>query len=180
MLLKDKTAIIYGGSGAVGGAVAKVFAREGARVFLAARGVGPLEAVAEDIRAAGGRAEVAPVDARDREAVAEHFAEIANRAGPVKLMFNGIEWGDTQGQPIVETDLERLLRPIKTSLTSWLHTGTIAAGHMAENGGGRSSGSPLMRDGRRFRTRVASVSPARRSNISCACWRSRTGRWAYG
>ncbi len=136
MLLKDRTAIIYGGSGAVGGAVAKAYAREGAHVVLAARTVAPLEAVAEDIRAAGGRADVAPVDATDRDAVAEHFAEIAGQAGPVKLMFNAIEWGDTQGQPIVETDLERLLRPIRTSLTSWLHTGTVAAKHMGENGGG--------------------------------------------
>lgn len=136
MLLKDRTAIVYGGSGAVGGAVAKAFAREGARVFLAARTLEPLEAVAAEIKAAGGTADVAPVDATDREAVATHFAAVAAKAGPVKVMFNAIEWGDTQGQPIVETDLERLLRPVKASLTTWLHTGTVAARHMGENGGG--------------------------------------------
>jgi NAD(P)-dependent dehydrogenase (short-subunit alcohol dehydrogenase family) len=136
MLLEGKTAIIYGGSGAVGGAVAKAFAREGARVFLAARRVEPLEAVAGEIRAGGGAAEVAPVEATDRDAVAAHFAEIAAKAGPIKLMFNAIDWGDTQGQPIIETDLERLLRPVTTSLASWLHTGTVAARHMGENGGG--------------------------------------------
>jgi 3-oxoacyl-[acyl-carrier protein] reductase len=37
MLLKDKVAVIYGGGGAIGGAAARVFAREGATVFL----VGP-------------------------------------------------------------------------------------------------------------------------------------------
>jgi NAD(P)-dependent dehydrogenase (short-subunit alcohol dehydrogenase family) len=136
MLLEGRTAIVYGGSGAVGGTVAKAFAREGARVFLAARRAEPLEAVAAEIRAAGGRAEIAPVDATDRAEVAAHFAAIAERAGPVKAMFNAIEWGDTQGQPIVETDLERLLRPITTSLTTWLHTGTVAARHMGEHGGG--------------------------------------------
>ena len=68
----------------------------------AARRAEPLEAVAAEIRAAGGRAEIAPVDATDRAAVAAHFAAIAERAGPVKAMFNAIEWGDTQGQPIVE------------------------------------------------------------------------------
>jgi NADP-dependent 3-hydroxy acid dehydrogenase YdfG len=36
MLLEDKTAVIYG-SGSIGGAVARAFAREGARIFLAAR-----------------------------------------------------------------------------------------------------------------------------------------------
>ena len=92
--------IVYGGSGAVGGAVAKAFAREGARVFIAARRIEPLEAAAADIRADGGRVEVAPVDATDPDAVAAHLAVVVDRAGPVKLMFNAIDWGDTQGQPI--------------------------------------------------------------------------------
>lgn len=46
MLLKERTAIVYGASGAVGGAVAQTFAREGARVVLAARRREPLEAAA--------------------------------------------------------------------------------------------------------------------------------------
>jgi NAD(P)-dependent dehydrogenase (short-subunit alcohol dehydrogenase family) len=37
MILKNKNAVIYGGAGAIGGAVARVFAREGARVFIAGR-----------------------------------------------------------------------------------------------------------------------------------------------
>ena len=37
MLLENKNAVIYGGAGAVGGAVARAFARDGARVFLAGR-----------------------------------------------------------------------------------------------------------------------------------------------
>ena len=37
MLLENKNAIIYGGGGSIGGAVAKEFAREGAKVFLAGR-----------------------------------------------------------------------------------------------------------------------------------------------
>jgi 3-oxoacyl-[acyl-carrier protein] reductase len=48
MLLKNKNAVIYGGGGAIGGAVARVFAREGARVFLAGRTLQSLEEVAED------------------------------------------------------------------------------------------------------------------------------------
>ena len=48
MLLKNKNAVIYGGGGAIGGAVARVFAREGARVFLAGRTLQSLEEVADD------------------------------------------------------------------------------------------------------------------------------------
>jgi NAD(P)-dependent dehydrogenase (short-subunit alcohol dehydrogenase family) len=53
MLLENKNAVIYGGGGSVGGAVARAFAREGAQVFLAGRTPAKLEAVAEQIRAAG-------------------------------------------------------------------------------------------------------------------------------
>ena len=37
MLLEGRTAVVYGGAGSVGGAVARAFAGEGARVFLAGR-----------------------------------------------------------------------------------------------------------------------------------------------
>lgn len=57
MLLQNKRAVIYGGGGAIGGAVARAFAREGARVFLAGRTLAKLEQVARDITSAGGKAE---------------------------------------------------------------------------------------------------------------------------
>jgi NAD(P)-dependent dehydrogenase (short-subunit alcohol dehydrogenase family) len=62
MLLENKNAIIYGGGGGIGGGVARTFAREGANVFLAGRTGPPMEAVAADIKAAGGSAEVAVLD----------------------------------------------------------------------------------------------------------------------
>jgi 7-alpha-hydroxysteroid dehydrogenase len=136
MLLKDRTAIVYGASGAVGGAVARAFAREGARVFLAGRTQAKLEAMAAGIAAAGGRAEVAPLDALDPQAIERHLAAIADAAGPVRIMFNAIDWGDTQGVLLTEMDYERFLRPISTSMQTWFHTGTAAARHMGANGGG--------------------------------------------
>ena len=51
-LLDSKNSIVYGGGGSIGGGVARTFAREGARVFLAGRTREPLEAVAADIQAA--------------------------------------------------------------------------------------------------------------------------------
>ncbi len=70
MFLEEKNALIYGGGGAIGGAVAR--AREGARVFVAGRAQEPLEAVAADIRAEGGRCDTAIVDALDIAATAAH------------------------------------------------------------------------------------------------------------
>jgi len=49
MLLENKTAILYGGGGHIGGTVARIFAREGARVFLAGRTLDPLDAIAREI-----------------------------------------------------------------------------------------------------------------------------------
>ena len=77
MLLEDKNAVIYGGAGSIGGAVARAFGREGARVFLAGRTLATLDAVAEEIRAAGGAAETAEVDALDERAVDEHADAVA-------------------------------------------------------------------------------------------------------
>jgi NADP-dependent 3-hydroxy acid dehydrogenase YdfG len=69
MLLTDKVAVVYGAGGSIGGAAARAFAREGARVSLAGRTAAPLDKVAGEIRAEGGRAETAVVDALE-EAVA--------------------------------------------------------------------------------------------------------------
>ena len=55
MLLQDKVAVIYGAGGAVGGAVARAFGAEGARVFLRGRTLGPVQAVAREIVTAGDR-----------------------------------------------------------------------------------------------------------------------------
>ncbi len=72
MLLENKNAVIYGAGGSIGGAVAREFAREGARVFLAGRTREKLEAVAKDIRFAGGSAAVDDPDALDKRAANAH------------------------------------------------------------------------------------------------------------
>jgi NADP-dependent 3-hydroxy acid dehydrogenase YdfG len=59
MLLENKVAVIYGAGGPIGGAVARAFAREGARVFLAGRTRAKLDPVAGEIRSKGGAADTA-------------------------------------------------------------------------------------------------------------------------
>ena len=83
MLLENKNAVIYGGGGSIGGAVARAFAREGARVFLAGRTPAKLEAVAGQIRSSGGAVDTAEVDALDEHAVDEHAAAVAADAGGI-------------------------------------------------------------------------------------------------
>src|SRR5262245_37906655 len=69
MMLKDKAAVIFGAGGDVGGAVARAFAREGAKLFLSGRSLRKVEAVAAEVIGRGGRAEAAQVDALDEQAV---------------------------------------------------------------------------------------------------------------
>ena len=92
MLLEGKNAVIYGGGGSIGGAVAKAFAREGARVFLAGRTKAKLDAVAEEI---GDAAETAEVDALDEAAVDAHADAIPDG---IDISFNVIGLNDVQGR----------------------------------------------------------------------------------
>jgi NAD(P)-dependent dehydrogenase (short-subunit alcohol dehydrogenase family) len=136
MLLKNKNAVIYGAGGGTGGGVARTFAREGARVFLAGRTRASLEAVAADITAEGGSAEVAVVDALDEKAVDEHIRDIASRAGSVDISFNLITRGDVQGIPLVDMAAADYTRAVMTGLTTHFLTARAAARRMVEQGSG--------------------------------------------
>src|SRR5262245_4660662 len=135
MLLENKNAIIYG-AGGIGGAVARTFAREGARVFLAGRTQAPPDAVAGDIRAAGGSAEAAVVDALDERAVDEHADAVAAEAGSIDVSFNLISLGDVQGTPMVEMTFEDFSQPIFNAVRTNFLTWRAAARHMIGQGGG--------------------------------------------
>lgn len=130
MLLEGKNAIVYGGGGAIGGAVARAFAREGARVFLAGRTPASLDAVASRIRAAGGVAETAQVDALDERAVDEHADGVAARAGSIDISFNLVSQGDVQGIPLADMRLADFMRPVVTTVSTTFLTARAAARHM--------------------------------------------------
>ncbi|WP_431676632.1 SDR family NAD(P)-dependent oxidoreductase [Kitasatospora sp. KL5] len=136
MLLENRNAVIYGGGGAIGGAVARAFAREGARVHLAGRTQAPLDRVAEEIRAAGGAAETALVDALDEAAVDRHADAVAERFGGIDISFDLISLGDVHGTPLAEMSLELFERPIVTAVRSFFLTARAAARHMIPQGSG--------------------------------------------
>lgn len=109
MLLKDKVAVIYGAGGAIGSAVARAFASEGADLFLIGRSLALVEVVAKEIAAAGGSAEAAEVDALDEQAVDEHLNAVMQKTGRVDVSFDaiGIPNDTILGVPLVDLDLER-------------------------------------------------------------------------
>lgn len=136
LLLENKNAIVYGAGGGIGGGVARTFAREGARVFLAGRTREPLEVVAADIAGAGGAAEVAVVDALDEQAVDEHVQTVVSRAGSVDVSFNLVTRGDVQQVALVDMTAADLLRAVTTGLTSNFLTARAAARRMIAQGSG--------------------------------------------
>jgi NAD(P)-dependent dehydrogenase (short-subunit alcohol dehydrogenase family) len=136
MLLDGKNAVIYGGAGAIGSAVAKAFAREGATVHLAGRTLAALDEVATRIRGDGGKAETAVVDALDEAAVDRHADAVAEEAGSVDISFNLISVGDVQGTPLVEMALEDFEQPITNAVRSTFLTARAAARHMVRQRSG--------------------------------------------
>jgi 3-oxoacyl-[acyl-carrier protein] reductase len=136
MLLKDKTAVVYGASGAVGAAVATSFARHGALVFLAARDEGRLRTVAERIGGEGVRAEVAAVDVRNESAVTEHVRQIVARAGRIDVAFDATSDDGEQGTPLVEMSLDSFLEPVRRAVVGQMLIAKAVGPHMIAQGAG--------------------------------------------
>src|SRR6185436_15081148 len=138
MLLQDKVAVIYGAGGAIGGAVARAFAREGAGVFLTGRRRAPVEVVAKEVVSAGGSADAAELDALDERAVDEHLQSVMDRAGRLDISFNavGIPNAKILGVPLVDLDIEQFSMPITSATRSYFLTARLAARRMVANGSG--------------------------------------------
>ena len=137
MLLENKTAVIYAAGGAIGVAVARAFAREGARLFLTGRDVTKVDAVAREIVAAGGAAETAQVDVLDDKRVQEHLDTVVERAGRVDISFNATGLGPAPDRkPLTEMAGDAFARPIAFYTGANFITATAAARRMS----GRESG----------------------------------------
>lgn len=136
MLLKNKNAVIYGGGGAIGGAVAHAFAREGARVFLAGRTLAKLDAIAEEISAAGGTVETAQVDALDEHSVEKHADAVAARTGGIDIALNAVGIFHVQGTPLAELSLEDFEYPVKSYIRTNYITAKAVSRHMVKQESG--------------------------------------------
>lgn len=133
-MLTNKVAVIYGAGGAIGGAVARAFAREGATLFLTGRTRASVEAVAGEI----GAADAAEVDALDERAIDDHLESVIDRAGRIDISLNAIGIPDSKilGVPLIDLDAERFSLPIATYTTSYFLTARLAARRMIANKSG--------------------------------------------
>src|SRR2546423_1652763 len=88
LLLQDKRAVVFGGGGSIGAAVAKEFAAEVAELSLAGRTAASVGAAAKQVEAVGGRAHADVVDALNGAAVEEYLESVVAQAGGLDIEFN--------------------------------------------------------------------------------------------
>lgn len=133
--LNDKVAIVTGASSGIGRAAAKRFAREGARVVVAARRRAELETLVEEVIDEGGIA-----IAQDGDVGDERFAEALVRAaveefGGLDIAFNNAGILGNVG-PITEFGLDEWNQTLTTNLTSGFLGAKYQIPAMLERGGG--------------------------------------------
>lgn len=131
MILQGKRCIIHGAAGAIGSSVARTFAREGAQLFLAGRTLEKLEGLAQELRAEGGSAHAARVDALDEESVRQHAHAVAEQAGGIDVMFNAVGFPHVQGVPFAELSYDDFQLPVRAYTRTIFLTAQAAARFMA-------------------------------------------------
>ena len=146
-LLEGKIAVIYGGGGAIGGAVAREFAREGARIFLAGRSLPKLARVARLIVDEGGTVEYDEVDALDEFSVERHADQVADAAGAIDISLNAVGMAHFHETPFAKLSFAEFAQPIEAYSRTHFGAARAAARHMVP----RRSGVILMcKPGSRF------------------------------
>lgn len=132
--LSGRTAVVVGGTGVLGGALAEGLARAGAFVVVAGRGADRGAARVEAIKAAGGDGTFVSVDAVDRESVKALLAATLHATGRADILVNCA--GVNSSIPYFEIPDDDYDRVLDTNLKS-THLGCQVFGaHMAEHGGG--------------------------------------------
>ncbi len=134
--LDDKVAVITGGGRGLGAAIAVAFAEAGADVLIASRTESQLEAVAEEVRAAGRKAHIVTADLAHPEATAKLAEQAVEAFGKLDIVVNNV--GGTMPNTLLTTTTKDL-KDAFTFNVATAHALTIAAVPlMLEHSGGGS------------------------------------------
>ena len=133
-LLVDDIAIVTGAGTGIGEAVAKRFAREGARVVVAGLPTDPVEAVAQEIRDAGGKAIFFEGDLADEENARACVEKTLSEYGRLDVLVNNAGifqiTGEHQHLPVEEMDAMN-----RANIRTALLMTKFALPHLQESGG---------------------------------------------
>jgi 3-oxoacyl-[acyl-carrier protein] reductase len=131
--LDGKTALVTGASQGIGAAIARRLSAQGARVVLAARTVSKLEALAEEIAAAGGTAHTLELDLADPQEAADRVGSLDGDQTPDILVNNA---GVTADNLLLRMDLDSWQRVLQTNLTgTYAVTKAVVRGMMRNRWG---------------------------------------------
>lgn len=131
MLLDSKTAVVYGGGGAIGGAVAQAFAEQGADVIVVGRTQSSLERVVKPLTERGLSAEFAQVDALVESQVEAHLDRVVAEHGGIDISFNAISVAYSLGEPLHQIPVDVFASGIADGMRTNYLTGVGAARRMA-------------------------------------------------
>jgi len=133
--LKNKTVIVTGGAGGIGGATCRRFAAEGAKVAVFDMNLEAAQKVADGIKAAGGSAAAFKCDITDRAAVDAAVAATLAQLGPIDVLVNNAGWDVFK--PFVKTVPDEWSKLIAINLTGALHMLHAVLPGMVERKAGR-------------------------------------------
>lgn len=136
MNLNGKVIIVTGGSGVIGSAICKRLAKDGAKVVVAARTLDKLEAVAAEIKAAGGEAAAVQVDVTDKASCAQLTEETVRIFGRLDCLVNcaGVTGRLENLKPFHEYEDELWNKVIATNMTGVFNASKPAINKMIELG----------------------------------------------
>jgi NAD(P)-dependent dehydrogenase (short-subunit alcohol dehydrogenase family) len=133
--MRDKVVVITGASRGIGQGLARYFAEQGARVVALARDAAGLEALAGEIRAAGGQCLARALDLRDVAAVRAVFDAIAAELGGIDVLVNNAGMGHpVPALEVTEADWDAMM---SLNLKGTFFCAQAAARHMLARGRGR-------------------------------------------
>ena len=134
MQVEGKTALVTGASSGLGRHFARLLAREGARVVVAARRLDALSALADEIGGEGGTCIPVAMDVTDPEAVATAFRQIERElAGPLSILVNNA--GVAKTRAALDLDASEWTQVIQPNLTGAFLVAQQAARMMRHGGG---------------------------------------------
>jgi NAD(P)-dependent dehydrogenase (short-subunit alcohol dehydrogenase family) len=155
--LKDKVAVVFAASGDIAGAVSKSFSQHGAMVYVTARNLEAVKALAEHIKARGGHAEAAQVDALNENEIESFLKKVVAENGKLDIVFNGIgaNYNEMGGRPATtEITFGQFMAPIEKIVGSQFLTSRVAAKYMMQL---KSAGTILLLTAALSRSKLSHV-----------------------
>jgi NAD(P)-dependent dehydrogenase (short-subunit alcohol dehydrogenase family) len=133
--LSGRVAVVTGASRGIGEAMARTFAAHGAQVVVSSRKLDGCTAVAEAIKADGGKALALACHIGDMDALQQLFARVRQEFGRVDVLVNNAATNPYYGH-VLDTDLGAFQKTVDVNIRGYFFASVLAGRMMRETGGG--------------------------------------------